>query len=290
MGVSAKDKVRVILVTAVFIVCSLLAFQSEAASCSRDCGGDCTGGCSISSPSCGVSCHGGQCPGSVTCEEFGGTVNECLYSVTTNCGDGGGGPPIENPQSIPAPTALRWAVVEYFEQFLEGRATVHPDVRILSESGSDFGTEAKMELVREKEMATAPEVTAFAPGEAKRRLRFSVAAAGGCMRPEFDLPGRFQFDPPAVRRAVFFRVVADEDGRIVAATPLFSEAPERNSSLAALLQTSGRLHSSEETPIEAFIAIVLNPNGELGYLLAGGRHIPERLSVWSDPLIRSKKE
>lgn len=278
-------KVRCLFGVAV-ATCLLLAVEARAASCSRDCGSPCTDGCTIDSPgsTCGASCHGGQCPGgTVTCEQFGGTVNECNYSISSNCGGGAGPPPIENPVPLMAPGAPQWAVVEYHARRLYDKtATVHPDIQVLAASGLDFAKMAKNEMVRNRRLSSELELPAFGPIEAKRRLQFNVSSPGGCSKARLDLGGNFLFEPPAVRRAILFDLVADESGRIVHANPLFSEAAERSAGVAAYLQENARLTAEEAGPLQAFAVMVLNPDGTLGYLLVGGRRLSSGPST-SDP-------
>ena len=268
------------------VVAALAAWSAaaDATSCTQQCGGAvCTQSCSVNSIDCGTGCYGGGCPGSITCEEF-GNVNDCTYSKTVNCKDGGsgGGPGDEcipggcDPQGVQPADSAKWAVIA-FRDGCNGASSCEAEV--LAASSPVFGARAAAELVARQAAALdgfLPKGGAARPGEApaRRRVDFHIDP-GTCIASRVDLAFTEPrtFAPSATSRATLFRVVTDAAGFVTAAQVLFSEAADEVAELSGYLETYGRLETTESGPFEAFVVLKISTKGNLDYMLSGAKHL-----------------
>lgn len=244
--------------------------------CSRQCGGNCPQGCTIvGTRSCGVACHSSGCPGTVTCEEFAGPPEggQCTYYKQLACREQTG-PPIEDP-SEPS-----WAVI----QFQEWPSRPPHDFQVLAYSDPASAIRGRASVLEhrgeEYRDATRSAPSAAATGETslsrgpKVRTGLWVDTGAPCAELvplKLELLEPIVLAPHARQRAVFFRLLVEETGRIVAATVLHSNAPELDELLGTFLREKAHFLTTGGAPAEAFLILTLGPAGDVGYLHGPGR-------------------
>lgn len=249
-----------------------------AADCDADCGEDeCLQSCEIDSISCSVTCSSGGCPGGeLTCREYGAS-GDCSFGVTTTCcvpGEGGCGPIEQNLADTPG--ASGWAVLA----FDDAGGPIRPDeVSVLASSSSDFASLARSRLAQRRVQPHRFRST-VEPGSdvvpAQERKLIWVDTGGPCAQLTAELrTRRATFSSPEGRRMVLFDVVTDGQGSILEVESLYSEMPDFTGQFVEFLRTNVSLWSlsSETGPYQAYIALMLDPDGNIGYALANGKAI-----------------
>lgn len=279
------QRIHVLLLRFLAVAAALiLTTPASATSCSRDCGGTCSGGCTIDSIDCSVSCVGGSCPGGeVTCSEYGGTTLNCNHSFTHKCETGGeglpGGPETQGLRVLPQ---SEWAVLKFRSD------EVHPvsaaQVQLIAASSPRYGGLAVDQLVRStheawelgsevrKEARSRGDTAIAFPPESLpvgEQVRFFVDTAEGCARVELELPREA---PADVRGSAFLRVIVGTNGEISAVSPLYAEPKTDLKALSGFLRKRGRILTTSETPLEAFVYLRASDAG-VSHIVGGGARL-----------------
>lgn len=255
----------------------------DALSCTTTCGGECTGECSINSIGCSVACKGGGCPGDAECYEYGETV-ACHHSTKTKCvepEEDEGPPGGPETQGLRVPPQSEWAVVSFRTD--DVHAVNDDSVRLIAASSPRFGGLAVDDVVRSSEEAFEARLELVAERRAQGELRveiprslpvfervhFMVDPARACERVEVSIPSKA---PKKVRGGAFFKVIVSAEGEVSAVSPLYVEEKTNLKALSRFLREEGRLHTTTDVPVEAFLYLRVDDAG-VSYISAGGSRL-----------------
>ena len=255
----------------------LPAGPAWATSCEGECQGvKCVGGCTINHPTCATSCTHDACPGKAVCKEHGGDNYMCVHEAVGTCRIDNSDQPPDGPEEPTLAIEVRdteWSVVAYETDRLSTMPLAAAN--ILATSNRFHAERSVDELVlRQHDASARLRQRVRTEGirvdhASKRRLLYSVAPAGRCVRAELEMANR-QFGPSVPANAtVFVRATIDSNGGVVGAELLHSDkASGAERAMVDFLKQNAQLTRTDgqSGPFEVYIVLSSDASSTAGWI------------------------